>query len=83
MPAWMMDWPISHPGEFESTQLPDWDEDLCKGMKGLGGARFYNEGEERITWEFRIKEHTLPAKDTQYYDVRFNFPVSALLVSSG
>lgn len=76
MPGWMRDWPISHPGFEESRQLHDWDEELCEGVGALEGARFYNPGEEKISWEFRIKKHVLPAKDTQYYDVRFNFPVS-------
>lgn len=76
VPDWMLEWPISHPGSKDSTQLPDQDiEALCKDKKPLKEADIYVEGEDRITWDFAIKEYAIPAEDTTYVDVRFNFPV--------
>lgn len=79
VPDWMLDWPISHPGFSESTQLEDRDiEALCRGVRPLDVAEIYVEGEERIMWDFAIKEYAIPAEETTYVDIRFNFPVRTL-----
>ncbi|GMH44425.1 hypothetical protein BSKO_12377 [Bryopsis sp. KO-2023] len=77
VPKWMRDWPISHPGFPQSTQFFDEDVDLeklCKKVDHLVKRRWYNEGEEEVTLEYFIKDHTIPAKDTVYEEIRFNFP---------
>ena len=79
MPLWMTEdeWEVTHPGfPSSSPSRPINRTELCKDAEALESSRFFNEGEERITVEYRVDEHVIENKDTIYMDVLFNFWVS-------
>ena len=72
----MRDWDVTHPGFASSVQgQPINHTKVCKDVKFLESDSFYNPGEKKMSVEYFIDDHVLPAKETIYEDVRFNFPV--------
>ncbi|CAD7702841.1 unnamed protein product, partial [Ostreobium quekettii] len=69
---------VTHPGFASSLpSQPPAKDDLalmCDSTPPLQPESFYIDGEERVTVDFRIDDHDLPAQETIYHYARFNFP---------